>query len=169
MNTINNILISVFLSFIVDINAQCQMQTDTISFRYYNGITLQIQILDNFQITNNTNEEYLTWVSLSPVNNKSNIELIRDYFLNRRGDFNLLEMVYEKLLNEQQISVGYSFVKNIAVGETFSYFIAKSDSSSTYYQDRIVVMKRSEVEQYLRDNLEKFCLFKYDSIVLVEK
>lgn len=169
MNMINNILISIFLSCVVDINAQCQMHVDTISFRYYNGITSQIQIIDNYQITNNTNEEYLTWVSLTSKNDKSNIELIWDYFMRRKGDYSLMEMICENLLSRQQFSMGYSFVKNIAVGETFSYYIVKTDSSSTYYQDRIVVMRRCEVEQYLRDNLDKVCLFKYDSIVLVEK
>ncbi len=169
MKTINFIFLSAFLFCIIDLSAQSQIHIDTVSFRYYNEITSQTQIIDNYQITNNTNEEYLTWVSLVPTNNKSNIELIRDFFKKRKGDFSLMEMMYEKLLDEQPISIGYSFIKNIAVGETFSYFIAKTDPISMFYQDRIVVIKRKEVEQYMKMDIEKKYFFQLASIFLTEK
>lgn len=153
----------------MDLNGQCQIHIDTVSFRYYNGITAQAQIIDNYQITNNSNEDYLTWVSLVPTNNKSNIDLIHDFFKKRKGDFSLMEMIYEKLLDEQPISIGYSFIKNIAIGETFSYFIAKTDTISTFYQDRIVIIKRKEVEEYLRMKIEKKYFFQLTSIFLTEK
>lgn len=153
----------------MDLNGQCQIHIDTVSFRYYNGITAQAQIIDNYQITNNSKEDYLTWVSLVPTNNKSSIELIRDFFKKRKGDFNLMEMIYENLLDEQPISIGYSFIKNIAIGETFSYFIVKTDTSSTFYQDRIVVVRRKEVEEYLKMKIEKKYFFQLTSIFLTEK
>lgn len=168
MKTINYIFLSAFLFCTITSNAQC-VHIDTVSFRYYNGITSQTQIIDNYQITNSTNEEYLTWVSLVPTNNKSNIELIRDFFKKRKGDFSLMEMMYEKLLDEQPISIGYSFIKNVAAGETFSYFIAKTDPISTFYQDRIVVIRRREVEQYLKIDIEKKYFFQLTSIFLTEK
>ena len=36
--------------------------------------------------------------------------------------------MYDNLLNKQSTCIGYSFVKHIAVGKTFSYFISKSDT-----------------------------------------
>lgn len=153
----------------MDLNAQCTIHIDTISFCYFNGITEQNQTIDNYQITNNSNEDYLTWVSLVPTNNKSDIELIRDFFKKRKGDFSLMEMIYENLLDEQPISIGYSFIKNIAIGETFSYFIAKTDAISTFYQDRIVVVKRKEVEEYLKMKIDKKYFFELSSIFLTEK
>jgi hypothetical protein len=114
----------------MDLNAQCQIHIDTISFCYFNGITEQTEIIDKYQIANNSNEDYLTWVSLVPKNDKSNIELMHDFFKKRKGDFNLIEMMYENLLDGQPVSIGYSFIKNITVGETFSYFIAKTETKS---------------------------------------
>ena len=169
MKTINYIFLSAFLLCMTSLSAQCQIHIDTVSFRYYNGITSQTQIIDNYQITNNSNEDYLTWVSLVPTNNKSNIELTHDFFKKRKGDFSLMEMIYENLLDEQPISIGYSFIKNIAIGETFSYFIAKTDTISTFYQDRIVLIKRKEVEEYLRMKIEKKYFFQLTSIFLTEK
>jgi hypothetical protein len=153
----------------VDLNAQCQIHIDTVSFSYYNGITGQLQIIDNYQITNNSNEEYLTWISLVSTNNKSNIELIRDFFKKRKGDFSWLELLYENLLEEQPISIGYSFIKNITAGKTFSYIIAKSDTNSTLYKDRIVVISKKEVEQYLKMQIAEKYFFQLSSIFLTEK
>lgn len=169
MKTIIYIFLSAFLFCTMDLNAQCQIHIDTVSFCYFNGITAQTQIIDNYQIINNSNEDYLTWVSLIPTNNKSNIELIRDFFKKRKGDFSLMEMIYENLLDEQPISIGYSFIKNIAAGETFSYCIAKTDTNSTLYQDRIVIVRRKEVEKYLKMQIEKKYFFQLTSIFLTEK
>lgn len=169
MKTIIYIFLSAFLFCIMDLNAQCQIHIDTVSFRYYNGITAQTQIIYNYQITNNSNEDYFTWVSLIPTNNKSNIELIRDFFKKRKGDFRLIEMINEDMLDEQPISIGYSFIKNIAAGETFSYYIAKTDTKSTLYKDRIVVVKRKEVEECLKMHIEKKYFFQLPSIFLTDK
>jgi hypothetical protein len=154
----------------LELNAQSTLQIDTVSFSYFNGLTNQTQTIDTYKITNNSNEEYLTWVSLVPNCNKSNIELIRDFFKNRKGDFNLIEMINENLLNENSIcEVGYTFIKNILSGETFSYFISKNSSNSTFYNDRIVIIKKKEVEQYLKMQIEEKYFFPLTSIFLTEK
>lgn len=168
MKMINYILVLVIMFFMINLNAQCQIHIDTISFCYYNGITKQTQVVDNYQITNNTNEEYLTWMSLVPTNNKSNVELTNDFFKKRKGDFTLVEMMYEDLLGEQPVIIGYSFIKNVAVSETFSYFIAKKEPNSMFYQDRIVVLRRRDVERYLNMHIEQKYFFKQTSIFLNE-
>ena len=152
----------------LDLNAQCSLQVDTTSFNYFNGITGQYCTTDNYKITNNSNEEYLTWVSLVSTNEKSNIELIHDFFKKRKGDFNLIEMINENLLNEQPVSIGYSFIKSILAGETFSYYIAKTNSNSTFYQDRIVIIRKKEVELYLNMKIEKKYFFSLTSIFITE-
>ena len=169
MKTVIYIFLFVFTACNLQLNAQCQLQIDTVSYSYFNGITGQIQIIDSYKITNNSNDEYLTWVSLVLANNKSNVELAHDFFYIRKGDFNLIEMINENLLNEKSISVGYSFIKNIMSGETFSYFIAKTNSNSTHYQDRIVTIKKKDVEQYLKFQIEEKYFFPLSSIFLIEK
>lgn len=169
MKTIIYIFFLTFLVCTMDLNAQCQIHIDTISFCYFNGITEQTEIIDKYQIANNSNEDYLTWVSLVPKNDKSNIELMHDFFKKRKGDFNLIEMMYENLLDGQPVSIGYSFIKNITVGETFSYFIAKTETKSNLYQGRIVLIKKKEVEQYLKMQIDEKYFFKLSSIFLTEK
>ena len=80
MKTRVHILFLTFLLYTVTLNAQRLIQIDTISVNYFNGITKKNEIIDNYQITNNSDEDYLTWVSLVPINNRTNIELIHDYF-----------------------------------------------------------------------------------------
>jgi hypothetical protein len=153
----------------MSVNAQCQIHIDTISFCYFNSITEQNQIIDIYKIRNNSNEDYLTWVSLAPINNRTNIELMHDFFKQRKGDFNFMEMVYENLLDAQRISIGYSFIKNITAGKTFSYIIAKTNTDSILYKNRIIVISKEEVERYLKMKIDEKYFFQSSSIVLTEK
>lgn len=105
MKIISYIFFSIFLFFTMGLNAQDKIHIDTISFCYFDGITEQTQTIDKYQITNNSSEDYLTWISLVPINKKSNIELIHDFFKKRKGDFSLIEMMYENLLDKQPISM----------------------------------------------------------------
>ena len=107
--------------------------------------------------------------SLVPKNDKSNIELMHDFFKQRKGDFSLIEMMYENLLHQQPISIGYSFIKNISIGETFSYVIARADTKPSLYQGRIVLIKKKEVEQYLKMQIDKKYFFELSSIFLTEE
>jgi hypothetical protein len=151
----------------LELNAQSPLQIDIVSYNYFNGITGHKQTIDNYKITNNSNEEYLTWLSLVPVNNKSNIELIRDFFKVRKGDFNYVEIMYDEFVN-MSIDIGYTFIRKISSSETFSYIIAKTNSNSTFYQDRIVVIKKNEVEQCLKLCIEERYFFQLSSIFLTE-
>lgn len=76
-------------------------------------------------------------------------------------------MMYDNLLNKQSTCIGYSFVKHIAVGKTFSYFISKSDTE--FYAKRIVIIKKKEVEECLRIQIDERCFFNLSCIFLTEK
>lgn len=169
MKTANHLVFLIFLLYVVELNAQSKIHIDTISFCYLNGITKKNQTIDNYQITNNSKEDYLTWVSLAPINNRTNIELMHDFFKRRKGDFSLIEMICENLLYQQPISIGYSFIKNITIGETFSYFVARTDTNTNIYQGRIVLIRKKEVEQYLKMQIDKKNFFELSSIFLTEK
>ena len=171
------------------INAQNEIHVDTIPFCYFNGITKQAQNINEIQVTNNSSEDYLTWISLVPINNKSNNDLIYDFFKKRKGDFNWIEMMYDNLLNKQSTCIGYSFVKNIAVGKTFSYFISKSDTEfyakivqaenkgnlfsllrrCLSYAKRILIIKKKEVEECLSIQIDERCFFNLSCIFLTGK
>lgn len=169
MKTRAYILFLTFLFNVLTLNAQCQIRIDTISVSFINGITEKKEIIDNYRIINNSDEDYLTWVSLVPINSRTNIELIHDYFKKRKGDFNLIEMMFENLLDNQPVSIGYSFIKNIAAGKTFSYYIAKNETASNFYQERIVIIKKKEVERYLKMTIDKKYFYQLSNIFLIEK
>ena len=169
MKAIIYIFLLMFVFCSLELNAQNLLQIDTVSFRYFNGLTKQEQIIDSYKIINNTDEEYLTWVSLLSVNSKSNVELIRNFFMKRKGDFNYLELMYENLLNEKSINIiGYSFIKNITQRETFSYFIVKTNSDSKFYIDRIVVIPKKEVEKHLKISLNEKYFFPQKELIILE-
>ena len=159
MKTMVYIFFSFFMFCAMNLNAQSPIEIDTVSLRYVNGFTNQHEIVDEYRMTNHSNEEYITWVSLEPTNDKSNIELVHDFFKKIKGDFSYIQAMYEELLDNRPSITGYSFIKKIAPGETFTYFIVKTDPESNFYSERIVLMKGSEVEQYLRLQIEEKYFF----------
>ncbi len=169
MKTMVYIFFSFFMFCAMNLNAQSPIEIDTVSLRYVNGFTNQHEIVDEYRMTNHSNEEYITWVSLEPTNDKSNIELVHDFFKKIKGDFSYIQAMYEELLDNRPSITGYSFIKKIAPGETFTYFIVKTDPESNFYSERIVLMKGSEVEQYLSLQIEEIYFFKPSSIVLTGK
>lgn len=167
MKPIIYILLVSLLSCIIKLNAQSAIQIDTVSYKYHNGLTGQTQIIYNYQIKNNSNEEYLTWVSLDPAKNESAGRLMNDFFIKIKGDYNFIGIMNEDLLSDKSIcDVGYTFIKNIQPNESFSYIILKYDSKSTYYKDRIVIITKKEVEQYLHMQIKQKYFFPLKSIIL---
>ena len=169
MRTVIYIFFPFFLFCATNLNAQRQIQIDTLSFCSFNGITGQTQTISKYQITNKSNEDYLTWISLLSINKKSNSELVHDFFKKKKGDFSFIEMMFEDLSDEHLMNVGYSFIKNITAGKKFSYFIAQTSEKSNLYQKRIVLIKKREVEQYLNMQIDEKYFFKLQSIFLIEK
>ena len=163
MKTIISISLSICMLFTFELHAQDSLLVDTASYSYYTG---NQQIIKNYIITNNSNEEYFTWVSRVPIKDKSNGQLVRDFFIKQNGDFTYLSLMYEDLPN-LIIGIGSTFITKISPHETFSYFIAKKDSNTTYYEDRIVIIKKKEVEKYIRLPIEEQYFFKQKSIVLI--
>ena len=74
--------------------------------------------------------------------------------------------MHEDLIEEQSINVGYSFIKNIKPKETFSYDIIKITPNSDTYNNRIVILRRDEVERYLRISIDNKYLFQFPGIIL---
>ena len=133
------ILFLAFLFYAVTLNAQNQIRIDTISVNYFNGITKKKEIIDIYQITNDSDEDYLTWVSLAPINNRTNTKLIRDYFIKTKGDYNLIGMMNDNLLTlNSMCEIGYTFLKDIPPSETFSYFVRIKILSrkNCYYKEK---------------------------------
>ena len=166
MKKIIHIVIIIILHSQMAVKAQNHICIDTTSLCYFNGITQEEQNIGVYQITNKSKDEYLSWVSLQPIGNRSNSELIHDFFIAKKGDFSFLQMMYEGILDDKYINIGYSFIKNIKKGQTFSYIIDKDNAIFDFYKERIVIIKRKDVESFLRAKIEDKYLFKQSYIYL---
>lgn len=74
----------------------------------------------------------------------------------------MIEMMCENLLDKRPINIGFSFIKNIAIGKTFSYIITQTDAK--FYQERIVLLKKKEVEQYLKMQIDEKYFLNYRTL-----
>lgn len=87
MKTTIYIFLSLFLCCTTKLNAQGEIHIDTLSVNYFNGITQQIQIVDEYRITNLSDEDYLTWVAFFQKGNKSNKELVHTIVLDNEQSY----------------------------------------------------------------------------------
>lgn len=46
-------------------------------------------------------------------------------------------MMYEGLLKDQSVSIGYTFIKKISPGQKFTYIVSQTNKRSNIYQNRI--------------------------------
>lgn len=146
------ILICISISASLNLIAQCNGIVDTIiANRYYNAFIKDCQIVEEYRISNNSSEEYVTWISKDAISGKTPKELIHDYFQKIKGDFNLVSLFYENLLDNKQVTIGHTFMKIIKPNESFSYFLCNDNAS--FYKDRIVVLKKKVVERQIRMKL----------------
>lgn len=54
-----------------------------------------------------------------------------------RHIYNLTQMMYEGLLKDQSVSIGYTFIKKISPGQKFTYIVSQTNKRSNIYQNRI--------------------------------
>ncbi len=153
----------------LNLNAQrTQISIDTIVYSYYNNIADKNQIIEEYQITNNSEKDYLTWVSLLSVDDYSNDELIFDYFLKIKGDLSFIMWMYSTII-EWVYDIGYTFLKKIPPGKKFTYYIVKTDAKSNSYQNKIVILPKDYVEQSMNQELDtyfKFYDYEPSSVIL---
>lgn len=159
------ILIYICLSVSLNLAAQCGGIMDTIiTNRYYNAFTKDCQVVEEYRFSNNSSEEYVTWISQDEVSGKTPEELIHDYFQKVKGDFNLVSLFYENLLDNKQVAIGHTFMKIIKPNESFSYFLL--DDNTSFYKDRIVIFKRKVVERQIRMKLNYEYSYSNHSLII---
>lgn len=167
MKTIIHILFPIVLFCGMNPSAHSQIYIDTTSFSNFNWLTKQKQTVKKYRITNNSDEDYLTWVETIPVDGQDTEFLITYYFFKPIGDFSFGALMYDHAKTDPAC-IGATFLKNISAGKSFSYFIIKTDIKSNFYEDRIVIMKRSEVEQFLKIHIDEEYLYQSPDIFLIE-
>lgn len=165
MKRLNNIIFFLFLC----IRTMGQISIDSCTCTYFNEFTNSYSYIKSYRITNNSKEDYVTWVSSMFTNSISNEEAIHRYFRNQIGDYNILFLLQEKLLNSSLTNrIGTSFMKRIKPKETFEYLIIKRNSCSDYFEKRLFLIPRQEIEKYLQTEIPEECFSIINILPLYE-
>lgn len=118
-------------------------------------------------VINNTDEEYLTWVSSYPVSHLPNYGKIRQYFTTHYVDFHLLVLVYENLLSTNSLCcIGKTFIKNIPPKHSFKYLLKDFRAYKKQWKERLVIIKRKEVEKFLNINFADEWFYGEDKVLV---
>ena len=64
-------LLTAIVTLLFHSNAKCEIITDSTSMSYYDAITKRTYTMVCYEITNNSSEDYYTWISLDPIDNKT--------------------------------------------------------------------------------------------------
>lgn len=61
-------------------NSQENIHVNITTKNYWNGLTNRPNLLKRIEINNDTNDHYITWVSLDSIGDKKNKQLVYEYF-----------------------------------------------------------------------------------------
>ena len=160
------ISISSALSFALDKNISIK----EVNYEYYHYYSTAKTYVWNFVITNNSNENYLTW-----INNNDNVmgydeeAQIKNFFFAERPPLFFLwgDGEYsEKIL-------GQTFLKILKPGESFSYNVVQNVRKEPSIKKKISIAKESIVQIYTRfkisDCFDVPYLYAYDNLCIYEE
>ena len=113
----------------------------------------------DYIIYNDTNEEYLIWVSSSSTFGKSQEQLMKEMFFKQIGDFSLFQLMTDCYIDSYGLwGIGCNFIKKLLPGTEFSFYILLKERDIFSYSDWIVCIRRVDVEQFLKIEIDdKFC------------
>lgn len=162
--------ITLFLIITWELIAQNPISIDTVRVNYYNDFANRETTFLEMRISNNSSaNDYYTWVSRDPIGERSNKEMIGNYFFLRTGNFNFIDIMYDRPV-VWPLWIGSTFIARIDPGKVFSYFIIKKEDDINPYTDRIVIISANEVHKSPligREDLD-YCLYKLPYIILEE-
>lgn len=143
------LFVIIFIFFNLKVEAQ---EIDTVSVLYKDSCAgASSSSVLRYAITNNSNEELLTWVSAYPVDNLTDEQKIRCYFMTHYGGVHLFFLLYENLITDYSLAyLGKNFIKNIKPNQSFTYYVKYYKDYSSQWSDRIVILKKKKVESYIK-------------------
>lgn len=163
-----NIFIYLILSFVffpcLSICSQ-EIIKDTL-YCDYSDLNGEKYYVETIRLTNYSQKDYLTWVNPYIITGISEDKIIRDYFRKSRGDLSFMHIMTDNVILKKQ-TIGSTFLKCIKSKETFEYIIIKKTHSTSNYRDRIFVVDRQHVEDYLIKIKEEY-LFNQNEIILLD-
>jgi hypothetical protein len=136
-----NKLITIILIIFLWLNSCAQIENIAINktINKYATDSL-IYTLINFEIVNNSTNNYILWIEKDTINNLCNELKVKKYFHKRKGDFTLAEIIYENSIIRQGFpTIFFSFYKIIKPNNKFYLTVIKKGeiTDTTEFINRI--------------------------------
>ena len=144
------------------------IKIDTASVKIFNNKTNEFETWGYINIQNNTEDEYITWITKNRVSDKTNEQIMLDYFFHHKpyADFNLISLMNEDFVEGALHIIDLTFMKSILPGREFTYMFIKTDKNMNFYKDKVVLLKRKEVESFLKFKIREIFLFPQPCIII---
>jgi hypothetical protein len=131
---------------------------------YFND-TLYSQI--DFCYSNSSDRAYILWIEKDNVDSLSNLKKIRKYFFTKKGDWSLMQMIWDGNVASFVPGLFDSFMKVIKPKEQFLVsilkkgIVAKDSDMIKFIEKHIVIVEASEIKGLQIDS--SIDMFNYSS------
>jgi hypothetical protein len=165
-------LLIIFLIIFCEINSFSQVKTLTIEKtvnKYH--IDSVVYTVFNFELFNRSSDTFLFWIEKDTVNQLSVDQKVKKYFYTLKGDYSLVNLIYENEIKRMGCPVlFFSFYKIIMANNKFHFTVLKEgevkDTANfiNEIEQHMVIMKKKdskkleiidalEVENYMGNEL----------------
>lgn len=164
-------VIIIVILFLVQINASCQVNKGSIirtTNEAYFGIADENYCAIKYSVENVGKDKLVLWIA----DNKLDTEL-KKYLFKKQGDFNLLNLITERLLDEDNQIIFKSFIKVLNKNEHFEIVVMikdpnkqKIERSKNFIDEYIKVESIEQLDNFVNSQEFENLFFKKDFIVL---
>lgn len=116
----------------------------------YSVDTLYSQI--DFFYSNTSDSVYVLWIEKDYVDSLSNKEKIKNHFFTRKGDWSLMELIWDGNVGSLTPGLFDSFMKVIKPKEQFIVSFIKKGKVATTYESLIIIVNAKEIRGLQIDN-----------------
>ncbi len=145
-----------------------QLKVDSTYSRFFEDCNVECLYFErDYAVYNNTNEDYIIWISPSSISGKSQEQLIKDMFFRREGDFNLFQIMTDCYIEKYDLwGIGFNFMKKLAPGETFNLYVLLNENKTFFYKDKIVSIKKCDIEKFLKIRINDTFFYEGNHIII---
>ncbi len=133
-------------------------------------------VLQEYRITNNSSQCYYTWLdSNQGKDSKDSSVWLKRYLFAPKGDFSFASLMFDNVVFEGSFKpeLGFSFMKRIKPGESFSYILYSSTRDSLHskssFDSLINIESESLINSLLPGGIPEEFLYQNEQIILEPK
>lgn len=140
------------------------IKMDIESYHYINSTNGEIINIIEYQMTNQSDEPYFTWLDFNNHNEKGKRKIHR-YFYAHHGDLNLATLMTDNVMQtSREVIIGKTFIKRLKPGESFKYIVVNKKDNDDFSKN-IIAEKVSYVSKIIGFSIPES--FEYNKTELV--